>query len=207
MGSIALRICQITRESRSMRLSPLHRSTLYHTQPRLSASRATALFSLSRLVMIRITSRWMVLRRPLTGRSGGKLPETEQSLSKDPSRDAHGSVVGTESPALLTGPSMALNLEPFVPEPEELYIPPPPIPQNSDDLVASKLIEKKEDAPKYWIDTLGRPYPLDQYGNIVRTSNRPYGVPKEDWKKASKAMRRRYRAAFADLPPRPEVAE
>ena len=141
------------------------------------------------------------------GKEWGELPEAEQSQSKDPSGDALGSVVGVEKSAVLTGPSMALNLEPFVPEPEELYIAPPPIPQTSDDLVASNLIEKRADAPKYWIDTLGRPYPLDQYGNIIRKSNRPYGVSREDWEKASRAMRKRYREAFADLPPRPEVSD
>ena len=32
--------------------------------------------------------------------------------------------------------------------------------------------------------------------------------PREiDWEKASKAMRKRYREAFADLPPRPEVSD
>ena len=31
----------------------------------------------------------------------------------------------------------------------------------------------------HWIDTQGRAYPIDMYGNIIRRSNKPYGVPAE----------------------------
>ena len=30
---------------------------------------------------------------------------------------------------------------------------------------------------KVWIDTLGRAYPIDDYGNIVRKTSKPFGAP------------------------------
>ena len=43
---------------------------------------------------------------------------------------------------------------------------------------------------KYWKDTLGRMYPVDGLGNIIRKTNKPFGVPKQMWLEASKNKRR-----------------
>ena len=43
-------------------------------------------------------------------------------------------------------------------------------------------------SPDHYVDARGRVYKLDSYGNIIRKTNRPYGVPQKDWKKAKREV-------------------
>ena len=55
---------------------------------------------------------------------------------------------------------------------------------------------RPRDTPRVYVDALGRPYPIDDWGNIIRKTSRPFGVPPKLWNNASKTQRTQFREAF-----------
>ncbi len=85
-----------------------------------------------------------------------------------------------------------------MPEAEDRPLPPPeyrdPIDRSLDYFDHEKELGPEKpvvDPPppvaemKFWTDTLGRQYPLDAYGNIIRNTTKPFGVPTPMWSAAS----------------------
>lgn len=62
-------------------------------------------------------------------------------------------------------------------------------------------------APDHYVDSQGKVYKLDSFGNILRKTNKPFGVTTQEWKNATPKQKRDFRIAFKGVPPRPEVAE
>eukprot|EP00974_Lingulodinium_polyedra_P103108 9981063-Lingulodinium_polyedra.AAC.1 len=61
--------------------------------------------------------------------------------------------------------------------------------------------------PSSYVDKLGRVYPVDSYGHIIRKTCRPFGVTVDMWKKASKKQKKEIVEAFEGVPPNVELAE
>ena len=47
-----------------------------------------------------------------------------------------------------------------------------------------------------YVDSLGRVYPVDTYGNIIRKTCRPFGVATEQWKKGQPEAEERVRGSL-----------
>ena len=65
-------------------------------------------------------------------------------------------------------------------------------------------LHKGEEAPvppAAYVDKLGRVYPVDRYGNILRKTCRPFGVSTQQWKSASKKQKKEIVEAFEGVPP------
>ena len=58
-----------------------------------------------------------------------------------------------------------------------------------------------------YVDKLGRVYPVDVFGNILRKTCRPFGVTTEQWTKASRKQKKEYVEAFEGVPPHVDLAE
>ena len=68
-----------------------------------------------------------------------------------------------------------------------------------------QLKTKADPPPSAYIDKLGRVYPVDTYGSILRKTSRPFGVTTEQWTKASRKQKTEYVEAFAGVLPRARV--
>ena len=62
------------------------------------------------------------------------------------------------------------------------------VPEKPDETEQPK--PKEGPSPSAYIDKLGRVYPVDVYGNIIRNTGRPFGVSTEQWTKASRHQRK-----------------
>ena len=61
--------------------------------------------------------------------------------------------------------------------------------------------EEKGALPTACIDSLGRVYPIDVYGNIIRKTRRPYGAPAEEWANASSNHKKHVYRSFRRCAP------
>ena len=71
-------------------------------------------------------------------------------------------------------------------------------------------LHKGEEAPvppAAYVDKLGRVYPVDRYGNILRKTCRPFGVSTQQWKSASKQQKQEIVEAFEGVPPTLDLAD
>ena len=71
-------------------------------------------------------------------------------------------------------------------------------------------LHKDKEAPVHpsaYVDSLGRVYPVDSYGNILRKTCRPFGVTSQQWKSASKRQKKEIVEAFEGVPPTMELAD
>merc|ERR1712242_343430 len=71
-------------------------------------------------------------------------------------------------------------------------------------------LHKEKEAPvqpSACVDSLGRVYPVDSYGNILRKTCRPFGVSTQQWKSASKKQKKEIVEAFEGVPPTLDLAD
>merc|ERR1712242_534881 len=71
-------------------------------------------------------------------------------------------------------------------------------------------LHKEKEAPvqpSACVDSLGRVYPVDSYGNILRKTCRPFGVSTQQWKSASKKQKNEIVEAFEGVPPTLDLAD
>ncbi len=107
--------------------------------------------------------------------------DQHQGLLPEPKAREHDPLIGVQH---ALAPFDARAEDNQQPPPEVVEPPAPPVVQ-----------------PRVWIDTLGRAYPVDHFGNIMRKTNKPFGVPTAMWTKASQKQRQEMREAFKNVPP------